>query len=92
MFKLPKVKDGKPEEGSSPDHPIKMNGVRAPDFAALLKVLYAHYFSTHETKPEASLIIPAFRLANMWGFSDLQFCLLSLSEKVLCDIDKIVFA
>ncbi|KAG8734974.1 hypothetical protein FRC11_003533, partial [Ceratobasidium sp. 423] len=41
MFKVPKVEDGKPEEGSSPEHPIKMEGVKASDFTALLEVLYA---------------------------------------------------
>ncbi|CAE6451034.1 unnamed protein product, partial [Rhizoctonia solani] len=41
MFKVPKVKDGEPEEGSSLDHPIVMESVKASDFGALLRVLYA---------------------------------------------------
>jgi hypothetical protein len=41
MFKVPKAIDGEPEEGSSPENPIIMEGVKASDFVALLKVLYA---------------------------------------------------
>ncbi|KAG8723073.1 hypothetical protein FRC11_002565, partial [Ceratobasidium sp. 423] len=92
MFKVPKAKDGEPEEGSSLEHPIKMEGVKASDFEALLEVLYASHFSTHQPEPEASLIIPAFQLANMWNFSDLRAFLLPLAEKHLSDIDKILFA
>ncbi|CAE6432855.1 unnamed protein product [Rhizoctonia solani] len=94
MFRVPKAEDGDPEEGSSPEHPIVMEGVKAEDFVALLKVLYASHFSTHQPEPEASLIIPAFRLANynMWSFTDLRAFLLPLAEKHLSDIDKILFA
>ncbi|CUA75515.1 hypothetical protein RSOLAG22IIIB_11797 [Rhizoctonia solani] len=92
MFRVPKSKDDEPEEGSSPEHPIVMEGVKADDFVALLKVLYASHFSTHQPEPDASLIIPAFRLANMWNFSDLRAFLLPLAEKHLTDIDKILFA
>ncbi|KAJ1305367.1 hypothetical protein OPQ81_000382 [Rhizoctonia solani] len=41
MLKVPKAKEGEVEEGSSPEHPIIMEGVKASDFVALLKVLYA---------------------------------------------------
>ncbi|KEP52350.1 BTB/POZ domain protein [Rhizoctonia solani 123E] len=92
MFRVPKAEDDEPEEGNSPEHPIVMEGVKADDFVALLKVLYASHFSTHQPEPEASLIIPAFRLANMWNFSDLRAFLLPLAEKHLSDIDKILFA
>ncbi|KAJ1305368.1 hypothetical protein OPQ81_000383 [Rhizoctonia solani] len=92
MFKVPKQGEGEVEEGSSPEHPIIMEGVKASDFVALLKVLYASHFSLHQPEPEASLIIPAFRLANMWNFFDLRSFLLPLAEKHLNDIDKILFA
>ncbi|CAE6494759.1 unnamed protein product [Rhizoctonia solani] len=92
MFKIPKVEDDKTEEGSSPKHPIKIEGVKASDFAALLKVLYAGQFCTHQLPPTAPLVVPALRLANMWGFSDLHSCLLSLAAKVLGDIDKVLLA
>ena len=49
-------------------------------------------FSTYQPDPEASLIIPAFRLANMWNFAELRAYLVPLAEKVLDDIDKIIFA
>ncbi|KAG9096510.1 hypothetical protein FRC06_008588 [Ceratobasidium sp. 370] len=81
-----------PEEGSSPEKPIVMEGVSASDFECLLTVLYATRFSTYQPVPEASLIIPAFRLANKWNFEDLRNYLLPLAEKELSDIDKIVFA
>ncbi|CAE6451054.1 unnamed protein product [Rhizoctonia solani] len=90
MFIVPKVTSGNPEEGSSPEHPIKMEGIKASGFAALLKVLYAGQFSAPQLEPEPSLIIPAFRLANMWGFSNLRTTLLPLAEKHLSDIDKIL--
>ncbi|CAE6469466.1 unnamed protein product [Rhizoctonia solani] len=88
MFKLPKGRADEPEEGSSPDHPIIMEGVTASDFVALLKVLYAR----NQPVLEASLIIPAFRLVNMWNFSELCTYLLPLAGKNLDDIDKIMFA
>ncbi|CUA75514.1 hypothetical protein RSOLAG22IIIB_11796 [Rhizoctonia solani] len=92
MFKMPKDPNAGPEEGSSPEHPIVIEGVAAADFEALMTVLYASQFSSHQPTPEASLIIPAFRLANMWNFSDLRGYLLLLAERVLGDVDKIVFS
>ncbi|EUC54266.1 BTB/POZ domain protein [Rhizoctonia solani AG-3 Rhs1AP] len=91
MFKIPNVGGGEPE-GSSPEHPIIMEGVKAEDFVALLKMLYAGRFSTDQTEPGATLIVPAFRLANMWNFSDLRSHLIPLAEKVMDDIDKVLFA
>ncbi|KAH7338067.1 hypothetical protein B0J17DRAFT_562105, partial [Rhizoctonia solani] len=72
--------------------PIVIEGVSASDFTALLRVLYASHFSSNPPAPEALLIIPAFRLANMFNFSDLRAFLLPLAEKNLGDVDKIVFA
>ncbi|QRW20917.1 The BTB (BR-C, ttk and bab)/POZ (Pox virus and Zinc finger) domain [Rhizoctonia solani] len=92
MFKMPKAGGNNPEEGSSPEYPIRIEGVSASDFAALLTVLYARQFSNNQLAPEASLIIPAFRLANMWNFSALRAYLLPLAEKNLGDVDKIAFA
>ncbi|CAE6424785.1 unnamed protein product [Rhizoctonia solani] len=92
MFKLPKPEDDEPEEGSSLEHPIVIDGVAASDFTALLRVLYASHFSSHQPAPEAPLIIPAFRLANMFDFSELREYLLPLAEKSLGDVDRIVFA
>ncbi|CAE6424807.1 unnamed protein product [Rhizoctonia solani] len=92
MFKMPKPEGHKSEEGSSPERPIVIEGVAASDFAALLTVLYASYFSTNQPTPEAALVIPAFRLANMFDFSDLRAYLLPLAEKNLDDVDKIIFA
>ncbi|KAG9119742.1 hypothetical protein FRC07_005076, partial [Ceratobasidium sp. 392] len=81
-----------PAEGTCPENPIIMEGVAASDFESLLTVLYATRFSTHHPEPKASLIIPAFRLAHMWSFEDLQTYLLPLAEKELDNVDKIVFA
>ncbi|CAE6479392.1 unnamed protein product [Rhizoctonia solani] len=92
MFKIPKPEGDEPLEGSSPEHPIKLEGVSASDFAALLRVLYANQFSDDQLAPEASLVIPAFRLANMFNFSKLRTYLLPLAEKNLDDVDKILFA
>lgn len=92
MFKLPKSESGEPEEGSSPEHPIVIHGAAASDFAALLKVLYASHFSSHQPAPQEALIISAFRLANLLGFADLRTYLLPLAEQNLDDVDKIVFA
>ncbi|KAF8689634.1 hypothetical protein RHS03_09080, partial [Rhizoctonia solani] len=50
------------------------------------------YFSTHQPEPTASLIIPAFRLANMWNFKELRDYLMPLAEQVLNDASKIAFA
>ncbi|KAH7338050.1 hypothetical protein B0J17DRAFT_660579 [Rhizoctonia solani] len=92
MFKTPRHKNNGPEEGSSAEYPIKLEGVAASDFAALLRVLYASQFSSSQLVPEAPLIISAFRLANMFKFTDLRAYLLPLVEKSLDDVDKIVFA
>ncbi|CAE6460003.1 unnamed protein product [Rhizoctonia solani] len=95
MFKIAEDSGGDSEdltEGSSPDKPIKMEGVSAQDFESLLTVLYANHFSTHQPEPTASLIIPAFRLANMWNFKELREYLMPLAEQVLNDASKIAFA
>ncbi|KAF8600047.1 hypothetical protein BDV93DRAFT_525605, partial [Ceratobasidium sp. AG-I] len=92
MFKIANESNQENEEGLSPENPIVMSGMKASDFEALLTVLYATRFSTYQPDPEAALIIPAFRLANMWNFSDLRSYLLPLAEKVLSDVDKIVFS
>ncbi|CAE6524008.1 unnamed protein product [Rhizoctonia solani] len=92
MFKIPKPEGNEPVEGSSPQHPIKLESVTASDFAVLLRVLYASRFSSTGPAPEASLLIPAFRLANMFEFTELRTFLLPLAEQNLDDVDKIVFA
>lgn len=46
----------------------------------------------NQPDPDATLIIPAFRLANKWGFSDLRAYLLPQAEKVLSDVDKVAFS
>ncbi|KAG8700092.1 hypothetical protein FRC08_004933 [Ceratobasidium sp. 394] len=80
------------QEGSSPDNPIVMKGVSAADFECLMTVLYASHFSAHQPEPEASLIIPAYRLASMWDFSELCAYLMPLADRTLCDVDKVAFA
>ncbi|CAE7145562.1 unnamed protein product [Rhizoctonia solani] len=92
MFKMPRPEGNGPEEGSSLEHPISLKGVSASDFAALMTVLYASHFSDDQPAPQASLIIPAFRLANMFNFSELRAYLLPLAEKHLDGVDKIMFA
>ncbi|CAE6424769.1 unnamed protein product, partial [Rhizoctonia solani] len=92
MFKMPKPENGEPEEGTSPERPIVIHGAAASDFTALLRVLYASHFSSNQPAPEAPLIVPAFRLANLLRFSELCTYLLPLAEKNLDDVDKIVFA
>ncbi|KAG8767258.1 hypothetical protein FRC12_006372 [Ceratobasidium sp. 428] len=79
-------------EGYSPSNPIVMQEVSASDFECLMTVLYASHFSAQQPAPEASLIIPAFRLAHMWNFGELCGYLMPLAEQVLNDIDKITFA
>ncbi|KAG8731933.1 hypothetical protein FRC11_001505 [Ceratobasidium sp. 423] len=92
MFKVPKAEDDELEAGSSPEHPIVIKGVSASDFAALLKILYASHFSGEQHIPETPLIIPAFRLANLFNFLELRAYLLPLAEQNLSDVDKIIFA
>ncbi|ELU36195.1 BTB domain-containing protein [Rhizoctonia solani AG-1 IA] len=87
-FKRSKADDGEPKEGSSPEHPIKLGDISASDFASLMRVLYA----SNQPALEANLIIPAFRLAHIFDFSDLYAFLLPLAEENLDDANKIVFA
>ncbi|KAF8754533.1 hypothetical protein RHS01_05896 [Rhizoctonia solani] len=56
------------------------------------RIVFPSYFSTHQPEPTASLIIPAFRLANMWNFKELRDYLMPLAEQVLNDASKIAFA
>ncbi|QRV78382.1 The BTB (BR-C, ttk and bab)/POZ (Pox virus and Zinc finger) domain [Ceratobasidium sp. AG-Ba] len=81
-----------PKEGSSAECPIVLNGVSASDFECLMTVLYASRFSTKHPTLELSLIIPAFRLANMWDFAELRDYLMPLAEEALSDVDRIAFA
>ncbi|KAF8600049.1 hypothetical protein BDV93DRAFT_410939, partial [Ceratobasidium sp. AG-I] len=92
MFSAAEAAGDDLEEGSSPENPIVVPDVGVSDFEALLKVLYATRFSTNQPDPEAPLVIPAFRLANKWEFSELRAYLLPLAEKVLNDVDKIAFS
>ncbi|CAE6436045.1 unnamed protein product, partial [Rhizoctonia solani] len=91
MFNLPKVDGDESKEGFSPEHPIVMEGVTASDFEALLKVLYTSPTSGNQVIP-GPIVIPAFRLANMWNFAELRAYLLPFAERGLSEADKIVFA
>ncbi|KAG8707364.1 hypothetical protein FRC09_001866 [Ceratobasidium sp. 395] len=81
-------------EGASLDHPIVMQGVSASDFECLLKVLYInHFLQDHQlSELNPSIVVPAFRLANMWKFEELCSYLNPLAERVLGQADKIAFA
>ncbi|KAG8715174.1 hypothetical protein FRC09_016842, partial [Ceratobasidium sp. 395] len=78
-------------EGSE-TNPIRLSGILAGDFEKLLVMLYAFRYCEDELIHDASLLIPALRLANMWNFTDLRRLLIPLAEKTLDDIDKIVCA
>ncbi|CAE6408885.1 unnamed protein product [Rhizoctonia solani] len=92
MFELPKGTALDPGEGSAPDNPIALDGVTGSDFEALLRVLYASHFSTNQLEPKSALIIPAFRLSNMWHFADLCAHLMPIAENMFSEVDKIIFA
>jgi len=66
MFKAP-PEVGKPVEGSSPDHPLQLDGIKRDDFVQLLKVMYP----TPST--EISLTrdewISVLKLSTMWQFN-----------------------
>ncbi|KAG8722068.1 hypothetical protein FRC08_007489 [Ceratobasidium sp. 394] len=78
-------------EGSD-NNPIKLSGVRADDFEKLLTMLYTFHYSNDKPAEDASLLMPALRLANMWNFNELRALLVPLAEKTLDDVDKIVYA
>ncbi|CAE6470671.1 unnamed protein product [Rhizoctonia solani] len=75
-------------EGTSVDHPIKLEGVSASDFECLLTFLY----EGQQTSNNLSLVLPAFRLAHMWNFSELRASLLPTLGSSLGDVDKIIYA
>ncbi|CAE6469533.1 unnamed protein product [Rhizoctonia solani] len=79
-------------EGLSPETPITMQGIVLSDFEAFLKVLYAREFSDIRPLPEVALIIPAYRLAVLWQFSELQDFLFSLVDQSFDDAGRIAFA
>ncbi|KAG8744322.1 hypothetical protein FRC10_010302 [Ceratobasidium sp. 414] len=91
------------KEGSSLEKPVVIEGVSASDFDHTYQTrcyildtdtptTFSSHFSSHKPAPEASLIIPAFRLATKWNFEDLKNYLLPLAEKELGAVDKIVLA
>ncbi|KAL5633899.1 hypothetical protein ACGC1H_005927 [Rhizoctonia solani] len=79
-------------EGASTDHPIKLEGVSASDFECLLTFLYEWRFKGKQANRDLSLLLPAFRLAHMWNFTELRATLLPMLERSLNDVDKIVYA
>ncbi|GAB1522792.1 hypothetical protein RhiXN_05911 [Rhizoctonia solani] len=92
MFKLPKDVVSDSEEGLKPENPIVLEGVTMADFEALLQVLYASHYAKDRPEPKPTLIIPAFRLANMWRFAELCAHLMPIAETMFSEVDKIVFA
>ncbi|KAG8683649.1 hypothetical protein FRC11_013257 [Ceratobasidium sp. 423] len=84
--------DGKITEGSSTDHPIKLEGLGTSDFECLLTFLYEGHYTRKRPKLELPLIFPAFRLAHMWNFAELRAYLLPFLQRSLDDVDKIVYA
>ncbi|CAE6448705.1 unnamed protein product [Rhizoctonia solani] len=79
-------------EGLSAEHPIKLEGVSASDFECLLTLLYERHYTAQHPKLDASLVVPAFRLAHMWNFKELAGYLLPYMKSGLDDVDKIVYA
>ncbi|CAE6432903.1 unnamed protein product [Rhizoctonia solani] len=87
--------DSRPEErseGLSPDSPIFMQNIEMSDFEALLKALYTPQFSDSRPSLDASFITSAFRMADLWQFTELRAFLLDLADQLLGDVDKIAFA
>ncbi|KAH7338040.1 hypothetical protein B0J17DRAFT_409458 [Rhizoctonia solani] len=82
----------KPMEGSSADHPIKLEGVSASDFECLLTLLYERHYTAQHPKLDPPLVVPAFRLAHMCNFKELGGYLLPYLKSGLDDVDKIVYA
>ncbi|CAE6480070.1 unnamed protein product [Rhizoctonia solani] len=82
----------KPIEGHSVDNPIKLEGVSAQDFEALLTFLYESHCTPTHPALDISHTLPALRLAHMWNFSDLRAFLLPRVEGKLSDVDKIYYA
>ncbi|KAL5633897.1 hypothetical protein ACGC1H_005925 [Rhizoctonia solani] len=79
-------------EGLSPDNPIFMQNIEMSDFEALLEALYTPQFSDSRPSLEGSFITSAFRMANLWRFSELRAFLLDLADRLLGDVDRIAFA
>ncbi|KAH7338039.1 hypothetical protein B0J17DRAFT_717712 [Rhizoctonia solani] len=84
--------DNEAMEGSSTDHPIKLEGVSASDFECLLTFLYEGEYTQQPTEPGLPVVISAVRLAHMWNFIELRKRLLPRLERFLSDVDKIVYA
>ncbi|CAE7101926.1 unnamed protein product [Rhizoctonia solani] len=79
-------------EGFTPNNPIVMEGIAACDFEALLKVLYLPQFADNRPVPDVASMTSAFRMADVWQFSELREFLLSLADRTLGDVDRIAFA
>ncbi|EUC54163.1 BTB/POZ domain protein [Rhizoctonia solani AG-3 Rhs1AP] len=94
MFTVAKGSNNREEskEGISTHHPIKLKGVSASDFEHLLTLLYERHYTHQHPELEVSLVLPAFRLAHMWNFTELRTYLLPYLEEGLDDVDKIVYA
>ncbi|KAF4620304.1 hypothetical protein D9613_001084 [Agrocybe pediades] len=74
MFTLPQRTpvdaDGPPVEGSSRDHPIVLEGVKADEFRIFLRILYPFMVQSEVT--EYDEWISVLHLATMWDFKKIR--------------------
>ncbi|KDQ50885.1 hypothetical protein JAAARDRAFT_199588 [Jaapia argillacea MUCL 33604] len=54
MFSVP-VPEGSPADGSSIDHPLRLEGVRKDDFRQLLRVMYPRQSSVYQLKDKLTM-------------------------------------
>ncbi|KAI5122214.1 hypothetical protein M0805_002703 [Coniferiporia weirii] len=71
MFTLPACGDAAVQEGYSDEHPLVLEGVKAKDFLAFLKLLYPQP-SRHDNVITESELLSALALARMWCFDAIQ--------------------
>ncbi|KAF5341244.1 hypothetical protein D9611_006149 [Ephemerocybe angulata] len=100
MFLVPRpVGDEQSAEGGSDSNPIVLEGYKADDFKALLKVLYpSSSMVTQREDLTKSELASVLRLSTIWGMNKIrshaikQLSIESLAEAVLSPTEKITLA
>ncbi|KAI8974157.1 hypothetical protein BD414DRAFT_524925 [Trametes punicea] len=82
MFSLPSLDHARGAEGTSDDHPIRIQGVTEDEFRALLYVLFPTSYGVPRTLTKDQWM-SALKLATMWNFEGVR-------DKAIAELRRLV--
>ncbi|KAH7916587.1 hypothetical protein BJ138DRAFT_289051 [Hygrophoropsis aurantiaca] len=92
MFELP-VPDGAQEDGSSDEHPLRLEQIKQTEFRQLLKVLFPDYTRSKKLPKSFAEWRSVLRLSTMWGFDNARDqAIKSIGAMTMDPVDKISLA